>query len=58
VKHVSEVVNELRREQVKTDSCRANESQGDRENGFECHRRQIIRTGAWTANEGSVQLLL
>jgi hypothetical protein len=39
MKHVSEMVHELRREQVQANGGRADESEGDRETSFECHRR-------------------
>jgi hypothetical protein len=42
VNHVSDVVHQLWREEVKTDSERADEPDGDCENGFECHRRSSI----------------
>jgi hypothetical protein len=45
VKHVSEVVHELRREQVKTDRERANECESDSENGLECHGKASVSIG-------------
>jgi hypothetical protein len=45
VQHVSEVVHQLRREQVKTDGGRADEPEGDCENGFECHGKPSISIG-------------
>jgi hypothetical protein len=39
---VSEVVHEFRREQMDGDGTRANESDGDGKDGFECHRRASI----------------
>ena len=45
VKHVSEVVHQLRREQVNGDGKRANERDGDGKDGFECHRKASVSTG-------------
>jgi hypothetical protein len=36
------MVHELRREQVHADGSRADESEGDRETSFECHRRGSV----------------
>jgi hypothetical protein len=45
VKDVSEVVHELRREQVNGDGEGTNECEGNREKGFKCHRKPRVLIG-------------
>jgi outer membrane protein OmpA-like peptidoglycan-associated protein len=45
VKHVSEVVHQLRRVQVNGYGTSADESDSDRKDGFECHRKVSVSIG-------------
>jgi len=45
MKDVSEMVHELRREQVNTDGEGAHQRKGDCENGLECHRKASVSIG-------------
>lgn len=45
MKHVSEVVHELGREQVNSYGGCADERDGDGEHGFECHRGASLPAG-------------
>jgi hypothetical protein len=43
--HVSEVVHDFWREQVNAHGERANECDGDGEDGLECHRKASVSIG-------------